>query len=131
MKFLTAALFASLTFSAFADITTCSGMKDGRNVTFTLSLDGNKTVKAMEVSVDGALVSKKLTEIRTNNIAGGTMITASEPWAIAINDVSIFVDDTRGCFNDDAKDSSKDCILGWVNLFQEGLVIPGIALSCE
>ena len=127
MKFLSALLLAALSLSAFAEITTCSGMKDGRSVTFTLSLDESKMVKSMEVSVDGSLVSKKLTEIRTNNIAGGTMITASEPWAIAINDVSVFVDESRGCFDN----SSKGCYLGWVNLFKAGIVIPGIPLICE
>lgn len=131
MKILFALLFASLSLNALAGVTNCSGMKDGKDVTFTIATDETKRVKSMEVSVDGALVSKKLTEIRSNSIAGGTMITASEPWAIAINDVSIFIDDTRGCFNGDEKDSSKDCILGWVNLFQEGIVIRGIPLICE
>jgi hypothetical protein len=61
------------------------------------------------------------------DLAGGVMITASEPWAIAINDVSIFVDEKRNCF-----EGGKDgCYLGWVNLFQDGLVIPGINLKCE
>lgn len=131
MKFLIATLMTILSINAFAGISTCTGSKDGRDVTFTISMDDNKMVKSIDVSVDGSLVSKKLTEIRSNEIAGGVMITASEPWAIAINDVSIFVDDTRGCFNGDEKDASKDCILGWVNLFKQGIVIPGIPLMCE
>jgi len=118
---------AVLSLNAFAETTTCTGVKNGKSVTFTLSTDANKMVKSVEVSVDGALVSKKLTEIRSNELAGGIMITASEPWAIAINDVSVFVDESRGCFDN----STKGCYLGWVNLFQEGLVIPGIPLICE
>lgn len=127
MKLLITTLMAALSLNAFAEITTCSGTKNGRDITFTLTSNEARMVEAIEVTVDGALVSKKLTEVRSNSLAGGIMITASEPWAIAINDVSIFVDESRSCFNN----GDKGCYLGWVNLFQQGLVIPGIPLICE
>lgn len=127
MKLLIASLMAVLSLNTFAEVTTCSGSKDGRDITFTLTSDENRLVNAISVSVDGALVSKNLTEVRTIDLAGGLMITASQPWAIAINDVSIFVDEKRNCF-----DGGKDgCYMGWVNLFQENLVIRGIDLKCE
>lgn len=127
MKYILLTLLASLSFNALAGITTCHGLKDGREITFTLDADEAGLVSSLSVSVDGSLVSKKLTEIRTNEIAGGVMITASEPWAIAINDVSVFVDEKRNCFDG----GKSGCYLGWVNLFKQNLVISGIPLICE
>lgn len=127
MKFalLALALFSTAT---FAETTICSGTKDGKSVVFTIVKDDAKNVSSLSVSVDGARVGKKISQVRSSELAGGTMVTAQNDYGIS--SLSIFADDKRGCFAGTAMDE-KDCYLGFVNLYEEDIFLRGIELSCE
>lgn len=127
MKSFIAAALILTSLSSVAEIMTCSGSKDGKNIVFSISKDASLEVESVSVSIDGVRVSQQLSEIRVSELAGGTMITAGVPNSIAINDVSIFTDAGRPCFDK----GEGSCSLGWVSLYSQNLVLSGIDLICE
>ena len=128
MKFLLTAALAILATNAFAEVSVCSGSKDGKNVVFTIVEDADKNVQSISVAIDGARVGQNISKVRSTEIAGGTMVTAQNDWGIS--SLSVFGDADRGCFAGTALDG-EDCYLGFVALYEENIHIGGIDLSCE
>jgi len=122
MKFL-AALMLLTSFSVFADAT-CTGTKDGKEVIFTLSESADMlNVNGLSVSIDGQRVNRSLPNIRVTPLAGGVMITAEPANSFGINTISVFMDE--------ATENRGAYYMGWINLYDQDLIMTGIELKCE
>lgn len=122
MKYVLATALILSSLSAFAAEIVCSGVKDGREVSFSITQNENGDYTSMSTSLDGVEYAKfTQADMRVSQHVYGTMISAD------INPYS--GDGVLILFNTPTIQGTRGVPLGWINDYRNRTVIRGVELN--
>lgn len=124
MKFILAVALVISSVTAFAADFVCSGVKDGRSVTFSISQNESGDYTSLSVGLDGIEYAYfNQAQLRVSQHVYGTMISADlNPYT---------ADGVLILLNTPTIQGTRGVPLAWVNDYSRNLVLRGIEMNMD